>query len=555
MRGTLAVELASDEHSEDVQVLVRRAALSLDSDLPPDADLLVRAAQGAICLADLALADRLAAAGERAGGGARARFVQAHAVSWLGRGQDAESLLRSVSVDELTDQDRARFTYLRASNMLWAIADPERAHAVIDDGAEVEGSARDTVDAMRAVYHFAVDQPQAALEVAQRLVLQELPPVVGAEMAWVLATMHGAAGRTTAAVATAEAGYAIAVGCSDAPHMWLNIADAHVGALVLAGRIGEALDVAASARERAADLPGAAHLLGPAIAGRAALGAGRVDEACSLLEQAAEGLTAAGHALGWGFRYRVPLATALAMRGGIAQAAAVLDKLCGLPRRFRSLDFERSVAQAWVMAGNGALSEAVDLLCSAGARAALHGRFADEVVCLQTAVQFGYRPRDARLPELCALVEGPRAGVAARFAAAACSQDANQLSTASNDFADMRDDLAAVDAAALASLAYRERELRGSALASVTRAEALARRGGADTPTLQRAREPLPLTEREREIVAMLGHGLTNRDVAERLTLSVRTVEGHIYKAMAKTGTASREELAALLTRYRDVPD
>ena len=30
-------------------------------------------------------------------------------------------------------------------------------------------------------------------------------------------------------------------------------------------------------------------------------------------------------------------------------------------------------------------------------------------------------------------------------------------------------------------------------------------------------------------------------------TLSVRTVEGHIYKAMSKTGTASREELAALL--------
>ena len=45
----------------------------------------------------------------------------------------------------------------------------------------------------------------------------------------------------------------------------------------------------------------------------------------------------------------------------------------------------------------------------------------------------------------------------------------------------------------------------------------------------------------------LLGEGLSNRDVAERLTLSVRTVEGHIYKAMTKTGTGSREELAALL--------
>jgi DNA-binding CsgD family transcriptional regulator len=39
--------------------------------------------------------------------------------------------------------------------------------------------------------------------------------------------------------------------------------------------------------------------------------------------------------------------------------------------------------------------------------------------------------------------------------------------------------------------------------------------------------------------------------VAERLTLSTRTVEGHIYRAMARTGTASREELAALLTLKR----
>ena len=41
---------------------------------------------------------------------------------------------------------------------------------------------------------------------------------------------------------------------------------------------------------------------------------------------------------------------------------------------------------------------------------------------------------------------------------------------------------------------------------------------------------------------------VTNREVAERLTLSTRTVEGHIYRAMSKTGTTSREELAALLS-------
>ena len=47
----------------------------------------------------------------------------------------------------------------------------------------------------------------------------------------------------------------------------------------------------------------------------------------------------------------------------------------------------------------------------------------------------------------------------------------------------------------------------------------------------------------------MIGEGLSNRAIAERLTVSVRTVESHIYRAMAKTGTTSRDELAGLLSR------
>ena len=50
----------------------------------------------------------------------------------------------------------------------------------------------------------------------------------------------------------------------------------------------------------------------------------------------------------------------------------------------------------------------------------------------------------------------------------------------------------------------------------------------------------------------LIAEGLSNRAVAERLTLSVRTVEGHIYRAMTKTGTTSREELAALIPRLPD---
>ena len=401
---------------------------------------------------------------------------------------------------------------------------------------------------MSAVYWFAMDEPDAAMEAAKNLVLEELPPIVGAEMAWALASIHGDAGRTAEAVAVAEAGYEIAIRCSDAPHMRFNIADSHVSALVLAGRIGEALEVAEWAQGQAADLPGTAHLLGPAIAGRAALGAGRLEEACRLLEQAAGALSATGHEQGWGYRYSIPRATALAMRGRWDDAAAVLERLEAVPRPFRRLDYEKALARAWVAAGQGAVSEAIGLLKSAAETAAVNERFAAEVVCLQTATQFGDRSCEPRLRELEAMVEGPRAGLAARFAAAMEDGDAAELAAVSEGFEEMGDRVAAVEAAAQAALAYRRQDLRGSALGCAARAEALAEQCGADTPTLRQAREPLPLTDREREIVLLIGQGLTNREVAERLTLSTRTVEGHIYRAMSKTGTTSREELAALLS-------
>ena len=72
---------------------------------------------------------------------------------------------------------------------------------------------------------------------------------------------------------------------------------------------------------------------------------------------------------------------------------------------------------------------------------------------------------------------------------------------------------------------------------------------GCVDPALLRAAELLPLTGRECEIVMLLADGLSTREVAERLTSSARTVEGHVYRGMAKTGTNSREEVTALLPR------
>ena len=59
----------------------------------------------------------------------------------------------------------------------------------------------------------------------------------------------------------------------------------------------------------------------------------------------------------------------------------------------------------------------------------------------------------------------------------------------------------------------------------------------------------LGLTRREREIAHLVAEGLTNREIAERLYLSVRTVESHVYQARAKVGARSRNELGRLVGR------
>lgn len=59
------------------------------------------------------------------------------------------------------------------------------------------------------------------------------------------------------------------------------------------------------------------------------------------------------------------------------------------------------------------------------------------------------------------------------------------------------------------------------------------------------------LTERELEVARLAAEGLRNREIAERLECSVRTVESHLAQARAKLGAKDRRALAQLLTSER----
>jgi DNA-binding NarL/FixJ family response regulator len=167
------------------------------------------------------------------------------------------------------------------------------------------------------------------------------------------------------------------------------------------------------------------------------------------------------------------------------------------------------------------------------------------VLCLQTATRFGDTTTVTRLRELVDVVGGARAPVAARHAAALAAGDGDELMAVSAPYEEIGDLLAALDAAAQASVAYRQANRRGAALGATDRARALAARcGDVHTPALSDAAAPAVFTGRMREVVMLAGSGLSNREIAERLQLSVRTVEGHIYRAAGRVGARDRSELA-----------
>lgn len=55
------------------------------------------------------------------------------------------------------------------------------------------------------------------------------------------------------------------------------------------------------------------------------------------------------------------------------------------------------------------------------------------------------------------------------------------------------------------------------------------------------------LTDRETEVISCAKEGQSNREIAERLYLSTRTVEGHMYRAFRKLGITTREELGKII--------
>jgi ATP/maltotriose-dependent transcriptional regulator MalT len=278
------------------------------------------------------------------------------------------------------------------------------------------------------------------------------------------------------------------------------------------------------------------------------LARGALPAACSAFRDA----ISRGFPSGWTMLITAWSAQAEGARGDSAAAGAALrrseeaygpDVAVFLP--------ELELARAWERASVGQTSAAQTHAVRAAQIARQSGMYAVEMRALHTAVRFDDGSQTERLAELAKTLNTPLAEAIAEHARGLADHDGDLLDSAADRFADMGAVALAADAAAQAAREHARTGERGREVESSSRAHWLASQHEIRTPAVHSAAQPLPITDREREIVILAAAGLSNRQIAERLSVSVRTVEGHVYRIFAKLGIEHREQLIHLVTGAR----
>jgi DNA-binding CsgD family transcriptional regulator len=153
-----------------------------------------------------------------------------------------------------------------------------------------------------------------------------------------------------------------------------------------------------------------------------------------------------------------------------------------------------------------------------------------------------------RLAALATVTDSPLVAAKAGHALALVDDDAPRLAAAVDQFESIGAMLLAAEAAGAAAEAWRRVHEQRRATALFLRASQLsAQCEGANTPGLVRTPSVVPLTTRERDVAMLAAAGHSSRVIAERLYLSVRTVDNHLGRIYAKLGVSSRDALADVL--------
>ncbi|PXX70911.1 regulatory LuxR family protein [Nocardia tenerifensis] len=545
--GEIAMALADIDSRPDAAA--RRALLLLDSDLPADVSLFVRVGEQALGLSDVRLADRLGRAAVAAGGGFRAQAIVAYAAIWPGMPEAADVELARLAELATDEGQFVRATIMRATGLAYMMAHPDQALTLLDNGA-VQVADRPLRDALRAVHAMtdsSTGRLDAARVVATEILTSDHPDDIAVLFSACALVIWAAVTGCADLAAYAARGMTVCDKVAEFANLRVPLISQYVSGLVWSGHLDRASAAAAGYRDAVEDAPFTESSL---IVGIALLARGELALARNLLRQECVRFAPLGRSAGGAyFGALTTLTPCLAVLGELEAAREAQAEM----RRYRTpaVTFYEPVellADAWVAAVEGNISTAITLAQESAAIARRHGQHMHTVMALHTATRFGDRTTATELAELATRVDGPRAPAAAAHAAALAADDGAALNAAVVAFERMGDRLSAADVAAQAAVSFFQHGRKGSGNLAAARALRLAADcGGAHSPALALVASPLPLSVREREIVTLAAEGLTNQQIADRLTVSRRTVEGHLYRASTKLGVTSRHDFSTIL--------
>jgi DNA-binding CsgD family transcriptional regulator len=202
-------------------------------------------------------------------------------------------------------------------------------------------------------------------------------------------------------------------------------------------------------------------------------------------------------------------------------------------------------AQAWAQYALGDPLEAQRLLLRAAADIEPMPLLAAQLA--YDAMRLGARPSAVAplLANSAARCDARMTAACAAHAQARAERDGAAVLAASEELEAIGAVVYALEAAAEAAALFADEGREDSARRAAARARDLHATGSGlrplEIPGIDDA--DVALTNRERQLVDLAKQGLSNAEIADRLVLSVRTVESHIYRAMQKLGVGDRRML------------
>ena len=429
-----------------------RTLLALQGDGPLDTDAVVSAAEEALRLGDLGLAERLAGGALGREDHLGARLAMSYALAWQGRGREADAVLAAVDTAALSEDQMMAWALPRAANQFWMLSEPERATTFLHNvrGRVAAESSRLTLDALSATFAMNAGNVGRAVELADAVLAHtDAPDMAVAWAASAAALSSARMGRFDAAGRAVQR----ALG-SDYPGLLrFTVGLAETTTLLMEGRTDAAYQAARQFTDFA-ELGQPGRAIGEVLLAQVLLARGDAAAAAELLRPASTILERTGYS--WGPLALSYLTTALAYQGDIAESAKALARAQSR-HGTKSAMFapELGIARAWRLATIGDRASAITAARDAARTAKRSGQLAVAVRAWHEAARLGDRRAGDALAQLADSVDCEFASMALAHARALATGHTEGLSQAAQRLA------AAGFAGAAADAARQATELAG----------------------------------------------------------------------------------------------